>query len=200
MDRIFSANFWGNKNIPQIFETTGRKKAPEESNLAVAYISNTTKTYKFKQQSGNLHLGRGDVETKMPPYSGISDHKLVNIRQERLAMPFLFQIKILIPQKNPQNLSSCWFQPLWEICSSKWEPSPNRGENKKYLKPPSNCPPCSRSVPKSSFVPPDRTDPSYGLNDDHSSHHSTSRNSHLIPTRAKVSSYFLDPVECRKYG
>ncbi len=86
LDRIFSANFWGNKNIPQIFETTGRKKAPEESNLAVAYISNTTKTYKFKQQSGNLHLGRGDVETKMPPYSGISDHKLVNIRQERLAI------------------------------------------------------------------------------------------------------------------
>ena len=29
--------------------------------------------------------------------------------------------------------SSWWFQPLWKICSSKWESSPNRGEKKKYL-------------------------------------------------------------------
>ena len=27
-------------------------------------------------------------------------------------------------------------QPIWKICSSKWESSPNRGENKKSLKPP----------------------------------------------------------------
>ena len=27
--------------------------------------------------------------------------------------------------------SAWWFQPLWKICSSKWEPSPNRGENSK---------------------------------------------------------------------
>ena len=34
-------------------------------------------------------------------------------------------------------LSRWWFQPIWKICSSKWESSPNRGENKKYLEPPS---------------------------------------------------------------
>ena len=33
--------------------------------------------------------------------------------------------------------SSWWCQPIWKICSSKWESSPSRGENKKYLKPPS---------------------------------------------------------------
>ena len=27
-------------------------------------------------------------------------------------------------------------QPIWKICSSNWDSSPNRGENKKYLKPP----------------------------------------------------------------
>ena len=32
--------------------------------------------------------------------------------------------------------TSWWFQPIWKICSSKWIISPNRGENKKYLKPP----------------------------------------------------------------
>ena len=33
---------------------------------------------------------------------------------------------------------TCWWlnQPIWKICSSKWESSPNRGENKKCLKPP----------------------------------------------------------------
>ena len=35
------------------------------------------------------------------------------------------------------NLASWWLnQPIWKICSSKWESSPNRLENKKYLKPP----------------------------------------------------------------
>ena len=29
-----------------------------------------------------------------------------------------------------------WFQPIWKICSSNWIISPNRDENKKYLKPP----------------------------------------------------------------
>ena len=32
--------------------------------------------------------------------------------------------------------TSWWFQPLWKICSSNWIISPNRGENKKCLKPP----------------------------------------------------------------
>ena len=34
-------------------------------------------------------------------------------------------------------LSSWWFQPLWKICSSKLDHFPkDRGENKKYVKPP----------------------------------------------------------------
>ena len=31
-------------------------------------------------------------------------------------------------------------QPIWKICSSKWESSPNGGENKKWLKPPPSIP------------------------------------------------------------
>ena len=38
---------------------------------------------------------------------------------------------ILNPGSN--TTSSWWFHPLWKICSSKWEPSPNRGENKKKI-------------------------------------------------------------------
>ena len=42
---------------------------------------------------------------------------------------------ILTMAKN--NMTGWWLnQPIWKICSSKWESSPNRGENKKYLKPP----------------------------------------------------------------
>ena len=41
--------------------------------------------------------------------------------------------------------TSWWFQPLWKICSSKWESSPNRGENKKYLKPPPSQPTYQRN-------------------------------------------------------
>ena len=33
--------------------------------------------------------------------------------------------------------TSWWFQPIWKIWSSKWESSPNRCENKQWLKPPS---------------------------------------------------------------
>ena len=29
-----------------------------------------------------------------------------------------------------------WFQPIWKICSSNWNSSPSKGENKKCLKPP----------------------------------------------------------------
>ena len=47
---------------------------------------------------------------------------------------------LTVPKRNliwsKPGISSWWFQPLWKICSSKWESSPNRGENKKYLKPP----------------------------------------------------------------
>ena len=39
-------------------------------------------------------------------------------------------------EKNKKKSSSWWLnQPLWKICSSKWESSPNRGENKTCLKP-----------------------------------------------------------------
>ena len=34
------------------------------------------------------------------------------------------------------NKPSWWFQPIWKIWLSNWESSPNRGEHKKYLKPP----------------------------------------------------------------
>ena len=35
------------------------------------------------------------------------------------------------PKKEKQSLTSWWLnQPIWKICSSKWESLPNRGENK----------------------------------------------------------------------
>ena len=34
------------------------------------------------------------------------------------------------------NLVGGWTDPFKKICSSKWESSPGRGENEKYLKPP----------------------------------------------------------------
>ena len=50
--------------------------------------------------------------------------------------PWVHLIHILHDSKFQTFLSSWWFQPLWKICSSKWESSPNTGENKKSLKPP----------------------------------------------------------------
>ena len=39
-----------------------------------------------------------------------------------------------------KRISSWWLnQPIWKICSSNWESSPGRDENKKYLKPPPRC-------------------------------------------------------------
>ena len=36
-----------------------------------------------------------------------------------------------------KNITGWWFnQPIWKICSSNWNSSPNGGENKQYLKPP----------------------------------------------------------------
>ena len=35
-----------------------------------------------------------------------------------------------------ESLTSCWFQLIWKLCSSNLIISPNRRENKKYLKPP----------------------------------------------------------------
>ena len=32
-----------------------------------------------------------------------------------------------------ESKTGWWFQPIWEICSSNWKSSPNRGENVKYL-------------------------------------------------------------------
>ena len=54
-------------------------------------------------------------------------------------------------------MTSWWLnQPLWKMCSSKWESSPNfRGENKKYLKPP----PRWSSFYSSSFFKPWPFDP-----------------------------------------
>ena len=41
------------------------------------------------------------------------------------------------PAEWGRSLSSWWFQPIWKICSSKWESLPNIGVNiMKYLKPP----------------------------------------------------------------
>ena len=63
-----------------------------------------------------------------------------------LKMIFLFPMwDILVPwreiefnEKNSEHISGWWLnQPIWKICSPKWESSPNRGENKKKtLKPP----------------------------------------------------------------
>ena len=54
-------------------------------------------------------------------------------------------------------MTSWWLnQPLWKICSSKWESSPKfQGENKKYLKPP----PRWSSLYSSSFFKPWPFDP-----------------------------------------
>ena len=47
-----------------------------------------------------------------------------------------------------QSVSSWWFQPIWNICSSKLDHFPNfRGENwKKSLKPPPSSPECMHRV------------------------------------------------------
>ena len=44
--------------------------------------------------------------------------------------------------ETPSRFCSGWWlnQPIWNIWTSKWESSPNRGENKKYLKPPPSVP------------------------------------------------------------
>ena len=39
-------------------------------------------------------------------------------------------------QAQKRTKTGWWFQPVWKICSSNWTSSPNRGENKKYLKTP----------------------------------------------------------------
>ena len=49
------------------------------------------------------------------------------------------------PKKEKQSLTSWWLnQPIWKICSSKWESLPNRGENKQYLKLPPSWQPRNR--------------------------------------------------------
>ena len=53
---------------------------------------------------------------------------------------FLFAAFFSVIKKEEQIVgrsSGWWFQPIWKILvESKWESSPNRGENKKYLEPP----------------------------------------------------------------
>ena len=39
-----------------------------------------------------------------------------------------------------QQWSGWWFQPIWKIWVKMGSSSPNRGENKKYLKPPPSDP------------------------------------------------------------
>ncbi len=54
----------------------------------------------------------------------------------------------------PRQFPSWWFQPIWKICSWNWESSPNRGENKKYLKPPPrNLDPYGKDPPDFHFSP-----------------------------------------------
>ena len=38
-----------------------------------------------------------------------------------------------VPLVARKSLVGCWTNPLWKICSSKWESSTNRGENKKNI-------------------------------------------------------------------
>ena len=54
-----------------------------------------------------------------------------------------------------ERLSRWWLnQPLWKICSSKWDSYPNGGEHEKYLKPPPSIFQfiISRKVPSLNFV------------------------------------------------
>ena len=75
---------------------------------------------------------------------------------EKNSLNFIFPTKYVIPKSLkfshwPSKLfigfSSWWLnQPLWKICSSNWESSPNRGEKKKYSKPPPSFPLFSPSI------------------------------------------------------
>ena len=56
--------------------------------------------------------------------ASMSSHFQINMKKGRTCCPNCI-------------FSSWWLnQPLWKICSSKWESSPNRGEKNIYLKPP----------------------------------------------------------------
>ena len=46
------------------------------------------------------------------------------------------QVHLKKSMSSRKNNLVWWFQPIWKICPSKWESSPNRDENKKWLKPP----------------------------------------------------------------
>ena len=45
--------------------------------------------------------------------------------------PFMMNMYVDTEPPESYTIPSCWFQPIWKICSSKWESSPSRGENKK---------------------------------------------------------------------
>ena len=57
------------------------------------------------------------------------------------------------PFQQENEFSSWWLnQPIWKICSSKWESSPSRGKDKKCLKPTPSCycelTMCKQKLPK----------------------------------------------------
>ena len=45
-------------------------------------------------------------------------------------------MEVFKPHQLLTRITGWWFQPIWKIFSSNWKSSPNRGENRIYLKPP----------------------------------------------------------------
>ena len=73
----------------------------------------------------------------LPRWDMVSHPGLISTKWPRCAThrhlllstyPYRQQSLVMIP--------SWWFQPIWKIWSSNWIISPNRDENRKYLKPP----------------------------------------------------------------
>ena len=83
------------------------------------------------------------VISSNPTYRGYFTPVFSGIAPPGGDTPFCVEVKgsPLTPQQTWSKVltifTSRWLnQPIWKICSSKWESSPGRGENKKCLKPP----------------------------------------------------------------